>query len=84
MRDGRLLCTYGRRAEPFGERACLSEGGGKTWLIDQEIILRDDTSNTDMGYPATAELDPEEFFTVYYQIDQPGEKVSINATRWSL
>ena len=83
LKDGRLLCTYGRRAEPFGERACLSEGGGKTWLIDQEIILRDD-SNTDMGYPATAELDPEEFFTVYYQIDQPGEKVSINATRWSL
>ena len=84
LKDGRLLCTYGRRAEPFGERACLSEDGGKTWRIDEEIILRDDTPNTDMGYPATAEMDPEEFLTVYYQVDQPGEKVSINATRWSL
>ena len=82
--DDRLLCTYGRRAEPFGCRACVSEDGGRTWPMDQEIILRDDAPNTDMGYPATAEIEPGELLTVYYQIDQPGEKVSIQATRWSL
>ena len=84
LNDGRLLCTYGRRAEPFGCRACVSEDGGRTWPMDQEIILRDDAPNTDMGYPATAEIEPRELLTVYYQIDQPGEKVSIHATRWSL
>ena len=40
--------------------------------------------NTDMGYPATAELEPGELLSVYYQVDKLGEKVSINATRWSL
>ncbi len=84
LNDGRLLCTYGRRAEPFGCRACVSGDGGRTWPMDQEIILRDDAPNTDMGYPATAEIEPRELLTVYYQIDQPGEKVSIHATRWSL
>jgi hypothetical protein len=84
LRDGRLLCTYGRRSQPFGERACLSQDGGRTWQIDKEIVLIDQAPNTDMGYPASVELEPGELLTVYYQIDQPGEKVSINATRWSL
>ena len=84
LSDGRLLCTYGRRAEPFGQRACLSEDGGRTWEIGDEMVLRDDSPNTDMGYPATAEITPGEMLTVYYQVDRPGEKVSINATRWSL
>ena len=84
LNDGRLLGTYGRRFKPFGERACLSEDGGRSWLIDDEIILRDDTINTDMGYPATTEIVPGELLTVYYQVDRPGEKVSINATRWTL
>ena len=84
LSDGRLLCTYGRRAEPCGQRACLSEDGGRTWLIEDEIVLRDDSPNTDMGYPATAQLEPGELLSVYYQVDKLGEKVSINATRWSL
>ena len=82
--DGRLLCTYGRRAEPFGQRACLSDDGGRSWLMAGEIVLRDDAPNADLGYPATVEIEPGELLSVYYQIHQPGEKVSINATRWSL
>ena len=35
-------------------------------------------------YSATAELSPGELLTVYYQQEQPGEKVCIQATRWSL
>lgn len=30
LRDGRLLCTYGRRTAPFGVRACLSADGGRS------------------------------------------------------
>jgi hypothetical protein len=84
LADGRLLCTYGRRIPPFGQRACLSEDEGRTWRLDAEIVLRDDGPNTDLGYPASAEVSPGELLTVYYQVDRPGEKVSINATRWSL
>ncbi len=83
LADGRLLCTYGRRLAPFGERACISEDEGRTWLVDDEIVLCDSV-DTDMGYPATAEISPGELLSVYYQRHQPGEKVSINATRWSL
>ena len=68
---------------PFGERACLSENEGRTWLVDDEIVLCD-ALDSDMGYPATAEILPGEFLTVYYQRHEAGEKVSINATRWSL
>ena len=52
--------------------------------MDTEVVLRDDGAGTDLGYPASAEVSPGEVLTVYYQVDRPGEKVSINATRWSL
>ncbi|MCY4373702.1 MAG: sialidase family protein, partial [Spirochaetaceae bacterium] len=84
LADGRLLCTYGRRSTPFGQRACLSEDEGRTWRMDTEVVLRDDGAGTDLGYPASAEVSPGEVLTVYYQVDRPGEKVCINATRWSL
>ena len=52
--------------------------------MDAEVVLRDDGAGTDLGYPASAEVSPGELLTVYYQVDRPGEKVCINATRWSL
>jgi len=66
LNDGRLLCTYGRRHAPFGIRACLSEDGGKTWLIDEEIVIRDDFPNGDLGYPTTIEYEPGQLFICYY------------------
>ena len=71
-------------ALPFGQRACLSYDGGRTWDIDNEIILRDDAPNGDLGYPSTVELAPGELLSIYYQIDQIGEKTCFIATRWSL
>jgi len=64
LQDGRLLCTYGRRVAPFGIRACLSEDGGRTW--GDEIVIRDDLSNSDLGYPTTIEYAPGRLFTCYY------------------
>ena len=66
LNDGRLLCTYGRRHAPFGIRACLSEDNGKTWLIDKEIIIRDDFPNYNLGYPTTIEYEPGKLFVCYY------------------
>ena len=72
LSDGRLLCTYGHRKAPFGIRGCLSEDGGRTWLIDQEIIIRDDLPNRDLGYQVTIEYKPGKLFCCYYGQDTDG------------
>jgi len=66
LSDGRVLCSYGHRRPPYGQRACLSEDG-ISWNVDHEIVLRDDAQNGDLGYPASIELAPGRILTVYYQ-----------------
>ena len=48
--------------------ACISEDG-ITWKIENEIILRDDAFNKDLGYPVSVELEPGIVLTAYYQPD---------------
>lgn len=84
LENGWILCSYGRRIEPCGQRACLSMDGGKTWKIDDEIILRDDAPNEDLGYPASIQLNDGSLLTVYYQVDKEGEKPSLMTTHWRL
>ncbi len=66
LSDGRVLCTYGYRRAPFGQRACISNDG-ITWNVKNEIILRDDAYNGDLGYPASLEVEPGKILTIYYQ-----------------
>ncbi len=66
LADRRLLCSYGRRKEPYGIRACLSEDDGRTWETGEEIVLRDDMPNGDLGYPTTIEYAPGRLFCCYY------------------
>jgi hypothetical protein len=66
LRDGRLLCSYGRRKEPFGIRACLSEDGGRSWQVGGEIVVRDDLRSPDLGYPTSIEYAPGRLFVCYY------------------
>ncbi len=70
LADGRALCTYGYRRVPYGERACLSDDG-VTWSLQNEVILRDDAPNGDLGYPASIELEQGVILTVYYQSNVP-------------
>jgi len=72
LQDGRILCVYGRRWPPFGVRACLSSDEGQTWEIDQELILRDDFPNGDLGYPTSAQLVDGSIVTAYYGQDNDG------------
>lgn len=66
LSDGRILCTYGYRRKPFGERACVSPDG-ISWNPADEVILRDDADSIDLGYPASIELEPGRILSVYYQ-----------------
>ncbi len=83
LSNGWILAVYGVRKPPFGERACISKDGGKTWDIENEITLSQGT-NGDLGYPSSVQLKDGSIFTVYYQIDQPGEKTCLMATYWKL
>ena len=51
LRSGRILCTYGYRREPYGIRAVLSDDEGASWDMENEIIIRADGANRDLGYP---------------------------------
>lgn len=82
LSDGRILLTYGYRHEPYGQRACLSADGGETWDYDNEIVLRDDAPNGDLGYPASVECGDGTILTVYYQKESLEEKTVLMTTRW--
>ncbi|HUF10560.1 MAG TPA: sialidase family protein [Rhodothermales bacterium] len=64
--DGRVVVVYGRRIPPFGQRAAVSSDG-ITWREEDEIVLRNDAPNKDLGYPASVELEDGRVLTVYYQ-----------------
>jgi hypothetical protein len=88
LQNGWLLASYGRRIAPMGERACISTDEGKTWDVQNEIILSNavpqDTGN--FGYPASIQLPDGTIWTVYYQIEraQDGEYPCLMATHWEL
>jgi hypothetical protein len=66
LTDGSVLCSYGYRRPPFGERACVSVDG-VTWDPAHETVLSDQAPNGDLGYPASVELSDGSILTVYYQ-----------------
>lgn len=70
LSDGRVLCTYGHRRPPYGQRACVSEDG-VNWSLENEFVLRDDAPNKDLGYPVSIELSPGKILSVYYQPNVP-------------
>jgi hypothetical protein len=41
------------------------------WSVREEVVLRDDAPNGDLGYPASIELEQSVILTVYYQPDVP-------------
>ena len=83
LKNGWLLVSYGVRRKPFGEKACISKDGGETWETDKEIMINP-AINSDLGYPASVQLDDGSILTVYYQIDKKGEKTSVMSTHWRL
>ena len=68
--DGRAVIVYGRRRAPFGIRAIVSADDGATW--SDEIVIRGDLPNGNLGYPAVIEYAPGKLFTAYYGEDRDG------------
>ena len=80
--SGALICSYGYRSKPYGQRVMISFDEGETWECDQ--ILRDDGPSYDLGYPATVELANGNLLTVYYQRQAVNMPSNIYATEWKL
>lgn len=86
--DGRIVCVYGYRQQPYGIRARVSGDGGATW--GREIVLRDDGGSWDLGYPRTLLRPDGSLITVYYfntkddPIQQGGGVRHIVATLWRI
>jgi hypothetical protein len=81
LADGRLVCSYGYRRQPFGVRACVSTDGGQTWDMAHEHILRDDGKSRDIGYPSTTQLPDGSLLTAYYIHTDDGVR-HIACTHW--
>ncbi|MEN6383919.1 MAG: sialidase family protein [Phycisphaerales bacterium] len=81
LKNGYLLASFGRRKPPYGEHACISKDGGKSWDVENEIIINS-APNNDLGYPASVQLDDNSIFTVYYQKNAQSKKTILMGTHW--
>lgn len=66
MDDGRILVTYGYRMDPFGVRARICNPEMTDIAEAEEIIIRDDATRPDCGYPWVAALGNNQYIIVYY------------------
>jgi hypothetical protein len=93
LRDGRIVLSYGRRMAPNGIRARLSLDDGKTWDdfdasdTDQEVILRNDGYNSDLGYTRSVQRNDGRIVTIYYMLTASASggtptEAFIGATIW--
>jgi sialidase-1 len=82
LRDGRVLCTYGYRRDPFGIRACFSVDGGKSWDIENEVVLRTDGGGGDLGYPSSVEMPDGSIYSSYYIHTEDDKSRRIEGSRW--
>ncbi len=81
LRDGRLLSTYGYRVLPSGNRAAISEDGGRTW--SEPMVLDEKPLGRDLGYPSSVELAAGSILSVWYE-RLPGDTfASVQAARWT-
>ncbi len=70
LADGRMAIVYGWRQAPCGIRGAVSLDEGESW--SDEIVIRDDLPNRNLGYPSVIEYAPGKLFTAYYGEDNDG------------
>ncbi len=64
--DGRVLVAYGYRREPFGIRCRLVDAELDELDDAEEIVLRDDGGNSDIGYPWAVRMADDRILVAYY------------------
>ena len=82
LTNGQFVVTFGYRAEPYGIRARVSHDQGQTWSND--VVLRSDASDWDLGYTRTVQRPDGKLVTVYYYNDAKSTERYIGATIWSV
>ena len=80
LRDGRLVVTFGYRAEPYGIRARVSRDEGRSW--SEDIILRSDAADWDLGYTRSLQRPDGKMVTIYYYNDSTAPERYIAGTIW--
>ena len=70
--DARVLLVYGYRHAPFGIRARVLDPECRNASTAEEIVLRDDGGNGDLGYPWATLMDDGRILVVYYFIKADG------------
>ncbi len=82
LRDDRLLMTYGHRRNPLGNQARVSDDGGRRW--SEPIIISDDGTSGDLGYPSTVELSDGALLSVWYEKLADSSQAVLRQARWRL
>lgn len=82
--SGALICSFGRRENPCGERAMVSYDLGRSWEEEYVLCTAKDPNQVDLGYPTTVELSDGSLFTMYYQRYEDDAKCSMLYTKWRL
>lgn len=80
LKSGKVLLSYGYRKSPYGVRIRVCNEDLSDISEAEEIILRDDAPNGDLGYPHAIQLDNDEIIVSYYISDPDGIR-TIAATR---
>ncbi len=80
--DGRLLMSYGHRRPPLGNQARVSDDGGKSW--SRPIVISDDGTSTDLGYPSTVQIDNRTLVTVWYERLADSPMAVLRQCTWEL
>ena len=80
--SGTIISSYGYRLSPYGIRMMFSEDNGKTW--DTDNILYAQEFSSDLGYPATIELDDGTLLTVFYAHPDEKSPAVILQQKWKI
>ncbi len=73
LADGKVLVVYGYRHPPFGIRARVLDPECREF-VGEELVLRDDGGNGDLGYPWACLVADGRVLVVYYLNHQDGTR----------
>jgi sialidase-1 len=82
LRSGQLLMSYGHRRAPLGIQVRLSSDQGKTW--SEAMLLSQDGTSGDLGYPSTIECDDGTLVTVWYEATKEQPLAQLRQARWRI